>query len=396
MLSPVFAFLIVTGGTDTADFEVRGVGGIRETADLQSVAADGTITLAGGKSVPGGDWYSARRAGIARPPWPREPHAELGNADQIVGTVASADGDAVRLRVLFPDSPAQVLRIPLSALKAVWFTYRRDAHDPEWLTAERKRDVIQSRNGDLALGALVGMDGAAKILRYQADGKDLQLDLSKVAAIGFNTDLARVRRPKGPYYRLTLANGTRLSATGVAFDGASWSAQSLFKEVIKIPADQVVAVDVEQGKAVWLSELKPSKYQYHPFDAEDHSWAADRCVSGQAMRLKTVAGESTFDRGVGLHAGSTLTYALGGKFRRWEALAGLDARSGVRGDAILVVRTDGKERELPAAGRLTAAGGALAIELDVTGVKELTIDVRRGNGGGVQDHVNLAEARLVP
>jgi hypothetical protein len=32
----------------------------------------------------------------------------------------------------------------------------------------------------------------------------------------------------------------------------------------------------------------------------------------------------------------------------------------------------------------------------VTGAKELTIVVRRGKGGNVQDCVNLAEARLVP
>jgi NPCBM/NEW2 domain len=166
--------------------------------------------------------------------------------------------------------------------------------------------------------------------------------------------------------------------------------------VIKIPADLVVAVDVEQGKAVWLSDLKPLQYRYNPFDAEQYSWAADRCVSGQVMRLKTPVGESTFDRGVGLHSESTITYTLGGRFRRFDTLAGLDARSGVRGDATLVVLTDGKERELPAGGRLTSAGGPLVVELDVTGVKELTIAVRRGNGGGVQDHVNLAEARFVP
>src|SRR5205823_1367578 len=114
------------------------------------------------------------------------------------------------------------------------------------------------------------------------------------------------------------------------------------------------------------------------------------------MRLKTPHGESTFDRGVGLHAACTITYALGGKYRRFETLAGLDARSGLRGDAVLVVMIDGKERSLPADGRLAAAEPPIAVELDVTGAKELTIAVRRGSGGNVQDHVNLAEARLVP
>jgi hypothetical protein len=51
---------------------------------------------------------------------------------------------------------------------------------------------------------------------------------------------------------------------------------------------------------------------------------------------------------------------------------------------------------LPRAGRLTPAAEALPLSVDVTGAKELSIVIRRGKGGGVQDRVNLAEARLVP
>jgi hypothetical protein len=54
------------------------------------------------------------------------------------------------------------------------------------------------------------------------------------------------------------------------------------------------------------------------------------------------------------------------------------------------------ERKLPRDGRLSFADGPLAIELDVTAAKELTIVVRPGRGGSVQDHVNLVDARLVP
>jgi hypothetical protein len=275
-------------------------------------------------------------------------------------------------------------------------TNRSESDDPDWLSAPRKRDVIQSRDGDVARGALTGIDAAQNLLRYQADGKDHGLDLLKVAAVGFNTDLARVRRPKGPYFRLTLADGTRLSATAVTFDGDSWAAQTLFKETLRIPRNEMVSVDVEQGKAAYLSDLKPAKYEYQSFGGEAYSWAADRCVSGQALRLRTPVGESTFDRGLGLHADCTITYALGGKYRRFEALAGLDARSGARGDAVLIVLIDGKQQEIPAGGRLAAAGPPLSVEIDVTGAKELTIVVRRGKGGNVQDCVNLAEARLVP
>lgn len=391
-VTPTLAFLLAVCGQAPAGFEVRTAAGPK-AGELQSIAADGTVKLSGGGTAAAGSWYGLRRAPGALPDWPREPHAELVNGDRVRGTVAAADGDAVRLRLNLP-GPEQTVRLPLSALRAVWLT-RRPADDPAWLTGPRKRDVLQARNGDLSLGALTAIDPAGNAVRYQADGKDHRLDLSRVSAVGFNTDLARARRPKGPYYRLTLADGTRLSATGVTFDGRTWTATTLFKESVRIPTDQVVSVDVEQGRAVVLSDLKPTKYQYQPFDGEEYSSAADRSVTGDALRLKTAAGESTFDRGLGLHAECTVTYPLAGKYRRFEALVGLDARTGVRGEAVLAVLVDGKERELPGGGRLSLAGGPLPVDLDVSAAKELTVVVRRGNGGVVQDHVNLAEARLI-
>jgi hypothetical protein len=377
----------------STDFELRLLVDKPRTANLQALASDGTITL-GGAKIAGDEWYSARRVPGLLPPWPRGPHVELVNGDRITGTVVSADGGSLRL--LLPiRGPEQIVRIPLSALRAAWIT-RRPEDDPAWLAGPRKRDVIQSRNGDLTLGAIAGIDADRKIIRYQAEGKEQQLPLSRIAAIAFNTDLARTRRPKGQYCRMTFADGTRLSATDVSFDGTNWSAQTLFKDTIRIPANNLISIDKEQAKTVWLSDLKPTAYQYQTFGGESFNWTADRSVIGDALRLKTAAGESTYDRGIGLHAECSITYSLAGKYKRFEALAGLDAKSGIRGDAVIVVAVDGQEREPDGKGRLTFAGGPIAINLDVTGAKELKIAIRSGNGGNVQDHVNLAEARLIP
>jgi hypothetical protein len=395
MTGPTFVFLIALSGQAPAGFEVRTLGGEPVSGEVQGLAAGGSLTV-DGKVIAGGEWYSIRRAPGSLPAWPRAPHLELTAGDRVVGTVADADGDALRLRVAAAGGN-QLLRFPLSSLRAVWLVSRTaDGADPDWLAAPRKRDVIQARNGDLAIGALTGIDATRNVVTYQADSKDRRLELARTAAVGFNTDLARVRRPKGPYYRLTLMDGSRLGVVSLAFDGQTWTAVTPFRDSLLLPREQVVSVDVEQGKVVSLADLKPARYHSQPFDGEEYSWTADRNVGGQAMRLKTPAGESTFDRGVGLHAECTVTYALAGKYRRFEALAGLDARTGIRGDAVLAVLVDGKEQSLPKGGRLTTAGGTIALSVNVSGAKELTIAGRRGAGGNVQDHVNLAEARLVP
>jgi hypothetical protein len=394
MLTYSLILLQLTCAQSAGEFEIRVIGGTSRTVKVESIASDGSLTVAGGDKVAAGDWYSLRRSPGVLPDWPRSAHIELTNGDRVCGTIAGADGDALRLRLPIPGKE-QVLRFPLSALCVAWLV-RRPLDDPAWLNAPRKRDVIQTRTGDVATGALASIDVERNIFRWQVDGRDQQQELSRICAIGFNTDLARVRRPKGVYYRLVLLDGTRLSVTSIAFDGTNWTAQSLFKDPIRISSDQLMSIDVEQGKVAMLSDLKPAAYQYQSFDGEQYSWSADRCVSGDALRLKTANGESTFDRGVGLHAECTITYALGGKYSRFEAIAGLDSRTGVKGDAVLAVSVDGKEQELANGGKLTFAGGPIALNIDVKGAKELKIVVRRDNGGNVQDHVNLAEARLVP
>jgi hypothetical protein len=396
MATATLILLLAATGPVGSDFEVRTPEGEPAVGAVQSLAADGTLVV-GHRTFAAGDWYAVRRVSAVLPAWPRARHVELNTGDRVVGTVAGADGDAVRMRLTIPGTKDQSIRFPLSAVRAVWLTTRpANEPSPDWLTAPRKRDLFLARNGDSAAGALTSIDPATNSVAFQADGRDHRLEFSKLAAIAFNTDLARIRRPKGPFYRLTLVDGTRLNVQTATFDGSMWTATTLFKDTVQFAADQLVSVDIEQGKVTYLSDLKPVKYLYRTFDGEQYAWMADRSVAGRPMTLRGTSGESTFDRGLGLHAECAVTYSLGGKYRRFEALAGLDARSGARGNATLIVRMDGKEQELSSGGRLTDAGGPVTVGIDVTGAKELTIEVRRGAGGHVQDHVNLAEARLIP
>jgi hypothetical protein len=388
-VGPVFTLISVVCAAPPAGFDVRTMAGV--SSGPLSRLAGGAVTLADGTVVAAGDWYSLRRATGLLPDRPAQAHLEFGNGDRLVGAVVDGDGSALSLRV----GEGQTLRFPLSALRAVWLRPPGD-QAPDWLAGPRRRDVIQSKSGDIALGVIESIDAAKNLLRYQTDGKNQQTEWARVAAIGLNTDLARVRKPKGPYYRLALSDGSRLSAASVEFDGTTWTAETLYKGTFRLSPDRVVSVDVEQGKAVNLADLKPAKYEYTPFDGENYGWTADQNVLGRPLRLKLANGEATFDRGLGLHAECTSTYSLGGKYRRFEATAGLDSRDGRLGDVELVIQIDGAARELPDGGHLSPTIGPRALTLDVTGAKEMRITVRRRSGGIVQDVVNLAEARLIP
>src|SRR2546421_423845 len=69
----------------------------------------------------------------------------------------------------------------------------------DWLAGVRNRDVLRFRNGDTAKGTLDGLDpeaaGAAFAFRPE-QGAARTVAGSEVAAVAFNPDLARARKPK--------------------------------------------------------------------------------------------------------------------------------------------------------------------------------------------------------
>src|SRR5262249_32476971 len=109
------------------------------------------------------------------------------------------------------------------------------------------------------------------------------------------------------------------------------------------------------------------------------------------------------DKGLGVHSHSRLTYALtspGAPYSRFEALVGLDEKTGGRGSVHIRVLTDGKPRDLGTTrGRksvtLTGKSEPLAISVTLKGARELTLEVDFGPGGDVGDHVDWVDARLV-
>jgi len=205
-----------------------------------------------------------------------------------------------------------------------------------------------------------------------------------------NTDLARTLRPRGPYARLVLVNGGRLSLLSPSAGSVALSAKTLFGAEIKVPLADIVALDRRQGRAVYLSDLKPATYEHRPYLSVRWPYEMDRSVAGNPMWL----GGSNFDKGIGMHSDSHLTFDLNGQYRRFEAVVGLDDRTGSEGRVVVRVLLDGNARAIGFE-ELSSTSGAKTVRLDVNGAKQLTLAVEYGPDGDVRDHVNWADARLI-
>jgi hypothetical protein len=160
---------------------------------------------------------------------------------------------------------------------------------------------------------------------------------------------------------------------------------------LRVPLEHVAGLDFREGQAVYLSDLKPSRYEFTPFLDVRWDLALDTNVLGHDL---VVAG-STYAKGIGLHSQSQVHYTLAGKYRRFEALVGLDDYDGGGGSVRIGVLADGKAVDLGPNRELTIASGPRPLGIAVAGVQELSLVVEFGGNGSVQDVVNWADARLI-
>lgn len=394
----ILATLLAAPDADASPFVALGPADEPVAGRLVRLAADGAAALTTGtKTAAVREVYSLRRRDVPLPPLPRGPLLVTPTGDRVPGRLLGGDAQALHFHPAFAPDETE-WKVPVSSAAVVWLT-RPPADTPldparyPWLADNRRRDVLRFHNGDTLRGSLDGFAGTDP--RFKPETGDARtVPLDQLAAVAFNPSLARTRRPKGPFAHLVLRDGTRLDVTGPTVEKDVLRAKAVFGEAVEVPLAEVVAVDVLQGKAAYLSDLKPAKAESAGFLGAAWPWAADRAAHGGPLRLLTPAGEQTFDKGLGTHPRTTLAYALGGKYRRFEARVGLDPVTGRHGRADVRIRLDGKEHDLPEL-RSLAAGFAVPLRLDVTGVKELTLAIDFGRSGDVQADVNWADARVV-
>lgn len=373
---------------------------LHSTRDEQSAGAlvrldAATVQVAGGPAVPLADVIALQRQGTAPPAYPHDrPHAVFANGDRLPGRAISIAADKLLFRADL--GKEHDLTIPLSALAAVWITPRAAARAAEpdgrrQLAQKRRQDVIWLGNNDTVAGRIVSLVEGGP-LTLDPDGPPVTLPRDRLQGLLLNTELARSLRPRGPFYQLVLQNGARLSLKTVQLDGADVVGPTLFGQDVRVPLSDVVSLNTYQGKAVYLSDLPPRRYDHTPFHQGIH-WplATDRSVKGLDLRL---AG-GTFDKGIGLHSASRVSFALPNGSRWFESLVGLDESTGQSGSAEVQVLADDRPL-LESAVRLRASDPPKALRLPLPArARMLTLVVEFGGGGDVQDDVDWANARVI-
>jgi hypothetical protein len=214
-----------------------------------------------------------------------------------------------------------------------------------------------------------------------------------LAGVAFASSSQTRPRAKKQYGRAVLAGGARVQFASLGYDSKEkqWSGRTVSGSDVTVAAADLVALDLVQGRAVYLSEMKPLGFKETPYLDVRWPLGLDVAADGGPLRL----GDDYYDKGLGMHGRAVVSYWLDGKFDWFETAVGVDPSAEPKGRARLAVWVDGRRYGLGNGKEQSADDAPLTVRLDVRGAKTLMLVVGFGTLGDVQNRVNWGGARLI-
>lgn len=171
-----------------------------------------------------------------------------------------------------------------------------------------------------------------------------------------------------------------------------WHLQPLWdaKAELKIDVEETSQVQVLGGRVQYLSQLQPVEVRERAVLATPQPYRMDRSCQGDPISIAS----QRYPWGIGVHADSELTFALGGKFKEFRSDVGIASRMGGRGSVVFTVLGDG--RALYTSGVLKGTGKKPThVKTSVKGIKKLTLKVTSAGDLDLGDAANWGAARIL-
>ncbi|HUT12083.1 MAG TPA: NPCBM/NEW2 domain-containing protein [Thermoguttaceae bacterium] len=388
--------LALTLGAAAPEFEVRTltgqtVTGTLESFDAQEVTlgtADGPVKLplAGLMEI-----VPKQKATPAE----GEPGVwvELVDGSTLVGREYTTVQDQARITLL----DGRTLDVPAGGVANVRLQAASAEVEAEWsriLDMELTKDLLVLRNDDAVdyhKGHLEDVDET--VARFNLDGSLLPIKRSKILGLRYYHP-ADGNLPEAVCL-LGDATGSRWWVSQLALsDGLQWTTPGGL--TVARPLAEVTKIDFSGGKIVFLSDLQPESVDYTPYFGAGRDLPVLGKFFGPRMDMNLESGplklgNQAYDKGLALHSRTKMVYRLPDRFRRLKAVAGIDDGVRPHGDVRLVIQGDD---QVLLDEKLTGTDPPKPIDLDVTGVRRITILVDFGEKLDVADHLDLCEARV--
>ncbi len=269
------------------------------------------------------------------------------------------------------------------------FPVQRDALFDRVARPPGQTDRLILDNGDELTGLIDTETLAGDKLRIKGNLGPVEIAVRRVVALIFNPSLRQQAEARPRTAWLGMSDGARLLAAGLQLNGDSLEVTTLSGAKWKAAATDLVFLMPVNGRAVYLSDIRPSEYRFLPYLDLKWPYQNDRNVTGGELRCRG----RLYLKGIGVHSAARLTYRLDQPWSRLQADVGIDDSTGGQGSVGFRVFVDGKLKF--SSPPIRGGGPPQAVSIDLAGGKRLDLVVDYGEAGDVMDHADWLGARLV-
>ena len=257
-------------------------------------------------------------------------------------------------------------------------------------------DVIIIRRPGKALDELDGIvrDINADTVLFEFDGDKIPVLREKVFGIRYYQATGKKLPPALCQIQDTSGSRWLVQAASIKADQVEF--QTVSGVSWRLPVSALINLDFSSGNLVYLSDLTATHVEWIPYLgtrlassrlSKLYEPRQDRNFSGQPLQL----GDQTYTKGLAIHSRTTLIYRLTDAHKSFQAVAGIDPAMRDNGNVELVIRGDDKELFRQS---ISGKDAPITINLDISGVRRLSILVDFGQQLDIADHLYLCDARI--
>lgn len=327
------------------------------------------------------------QAGALPPAGTKYVDVELVDGSQFHCTQFSLKNKEVVLRLI----SGQEVKLPLSAVAYIL----TDAHDAavraEWqklLAKQGNHDLLAIKKGDVVNGleGTIGEgDDKGETVGFELGDKKARVRLDRVHGMSF---FRKLEPGADPICKVFDTSRNLLVAAAVEQTATGFTITTKSGVKIDYTAALLAKLDFSKGKLTYLSDLEPTrKVEKSALDGINH-YRRDKNVDGGPLRV----GGQTYGKGLALQAYTELVYDIGGEYKEFKVVLGIDDQVG--GDSNVKVLIEGDNRELFKGELIRKDKKTIPLVVDVKNVKLLRIVVSSANLLDLGDHVDLADAKV--
>jgi len=294
------------------------------------------------------------------------------------------------------------VRVPLAAVSYVL----NDAQDPAVRQEWQEKHLPRRGNQDVLSVKLNGVvndlngtfgdkesDKGMIVFEYGSgeSRRKREIDLTNaqvIQGVGFLRGENRDSPPE--LCRLYDVNQNIISASRIELGTKSVKVTSVAGLVVSYPRDGIARLDFNNGKIVYLSDVRPAELVIRSLQGRADRLGIDRSLENGPIQIDG----QVFPKGLAIHAHTELLYNLDGKYSKFEATLGMDDAVGGFGRPSVRIEVDGKELLRRT---ITHQNKRMDVNFGLKGVKQLRIVVTSSGGPGALDfgdHIDLANAKL--